>query len=74
MRLKSGILARFELAMDDSIGFKIIMETYVHLWVPYWNAQYICGHYQVAQLLNIQQRKYTLYLKDKNPVLMKPLS
>lgn len=74
MRSEPGILARFELAMDDSIGFKIIMETCVHLCEPHRNTKHICAHYQVAQLWNKQQRNYTLHLKNKNPGLMEPLS
>ena len=60
MRLESGSLARFELAMDDSIGFQIIMETSVHVCEPEWTLKLFMFIIEGLSFSINDKRKYTL--------------
>ena len=63
MRLESGSLARFELAMDDSIGFQIIMETSVHVCGPEWTLKLFMFIIEGLSFSVNNKRKYALQKK-----------
>lgn len=63
MRLESGSLARFELAMDDSIGFQIIMETSVHVCEPEWTPKLFMFDIEGLSFSINNKRKYAHTIK-----------